>query len=86
MNLVAHRRTHSYAEQIEGAARNQFADAIRRGFNAIGRAHIQSGHSVIPVMFNDGSIQNCKVIRKDEEFAMLESESGDTYGVDLCAS
>lgn len=79
------RRSSSYTERVEGVARNQFSGVIRRGFNAIGRAHIISGHQAIPVMLNDGSIQNCKVTQKSDEYAVLKNEDGDTYGVDLNA-
>lgn len=62
---------------------HSFTDAVRRGFNAIGRERIQGGHKVIPVMADPLTLEitPMKVNKLGEDYAMLSDSNGETYGV-----
>lgn len=59
---------------------NTIQDAISKAFNALGRAHIQAGHTVIPVM-HENRIIKMSVTHKKDDFAMLTDPDGETWGV-----
>lgn len=59
---------------------NVIRDTIKRAFNAIGRAHIQSGHKTVLAMELDGKIRTYKVDEAHDDYAII-SRGNETFGV-----